>query len=86
MNKAFSIEDTLTHEDLQKLLAVSGPVALNRHEDDQSRYKAVTIMGSGVSIKQYRGCFYAQMGGGIVIALGSDIDELIHHLRKLDVL
>ncbi|MDO8607851.1 MAG: hypothetical protein Q7R40_15045 [Phaeospirillum sp.] len=84
--KTFSIEDTLTHEDLQKLLAVSGPVALNRHEDDQSRYKVATFMGSGVSIKQYRGCFYAQRRDGIVIALGSDIDELIHHLRKLDVL
>lgn len=86
MNKAGSIEDTLTHEDLQKLLAVSGPITLSRHEDDQSLYKAVTIMGSGVSIKQYRGCFYAQRGDDIVIALGSDIDELIHYMRKLDII
>jgi len=79
-------EDTLTQEDIQRILKVSGPITLARHEANPAFYRSVTIIRSGMLIEQHRGYFFAHRAGGPVLALEGDIEELLQTLWDLDLL
>lgn len=74
-------EDILTDDDVRQILAVSGPITLRRNRLDRSCYDEVTLIGSGMTIKQHRGYFYAYGAGRTVVAMESSINELLARLR-----
>lgn len=76
-------EDILTDDDIRQIVAVSGPITLHRNKLDRSCYDAVTLIGSGMTIKQHRDYFYACGADKTVVALENSINELLARLRGL---